>query len=164
MAVRAADIEWKRDDDSFVSSSPVPIPLIGRSLPIRVERERREPTPAQLEAVHGLLRLPAERLEEFTHAVALDCWYACLEFEIADQVPPVRLRKRTQVWRHVTWQEVHIPTHRRSRDRYAFLYAECAWDVEHGLELLLQNGRLLRVGRQEGLSSSEEWDLYFINE
>lgn len=53
MAVRAADIEWKREDDSFLSPLPVPIPLIGRSLPIRVERERREPTAAQLEALHG---------------------------------------------------------------------------------------------------------------
>ncbi len=38
------------------------------------------------------------------------------------------------------------------------------WEEEHGLELLLKNERLFRVGQQEGLAQNQEWSLYFINE
>lgn len=162
--MRADEIDWKRDENWFVSARPVLIPLIDQRVPIQIDREDRKPTLAQLEAVQGILELTPDRLQEFTHAVALDCWYTCQDFEIEGLKSPVRFRKRSQVWKHVSWEAVHVPTHKKSRDRYAFLHAECAWDVEHGLELLLQNGRLLRVGRQEGLSLNEEWELYFVNE
>ena len=164
MADPVESIGWDREDDFLVSRSPVPVPLLGRDLRVVVAPERRAVSTAQREALRELLRMPPERAGDFVHPLALDCWYACQEYETDGDRPPVRLRKRDQVWRHVDIGEVLVPRHGRSRDRYVFLHGGCAWDEEHGLELLLKNGRLLRVGRQEGLFCNEEWDLYYIGE
>lgn len=161
---RTSGIEWDREDEFFVSRSPVRVPLLGSELPVRVVPERKGVSRSQQEALQALLHLPAEEREEFTHPLALDCWYTCQEFEITEEDPPVKLRKRAQVWRHIDFREVLIPSHGKSRDRYVFLNGRCGWDEEHGLEILLKNGRLLRVGRQGGLFCSEEWELYYISE
>jgi hypothetical protein len=164
MVERLEHIEWDRNGDFFVYRTEIPVPLLSRSLRVRVVADGRAVSAAQAESLAELRRLPPERREDFTHPVALDCWFTCQEIEIDGEEPPVILRKRTQVWRHVDLREILIPRHGKSRDRYVFLHGNCDWDREHGLELLLKNGRLLRVGRQEGLFCSEEWGLYYISE
>jgi hypothetical protein len=161
----SSNIKWKRA--KFFIESKQRVPVLGRVVDVWVQPESDSagsPSPAQLHALDAFLALVPEQKKDWTHQVALNCHYTCLRFEVDGDEPPVRLRKRDDIWKHVRFRQVFIPQHGTTRDRYVFVHGGCDWEEEHGLELLFKNERLFRVGQQEGLAQNEEWSLYFINE
>jgi len=56
------------------------------------------------------------------------------------------------VWSHVTPSEIYISRrHRRDKAIYIQIIAECAWEPEHGLQLVYRRGKeLARVSEQDG--------------
>jgi len=161
----SSNIKWKRA--KFFFEAKLRVPVLGQVAEVSLDRESdsaRAPSPAQLHALDKFLALGPEQKAGWTHQVALNCQYTCLRLEVDGLEPPLQLRKRDAVWKHVRLRQVFVPRHGSTRDRYVFVHGGCDWEEEHGLELLLKNERLFRVGQQEGLAQNQEWSLYFINE
>jgi hypothetical protein len=58
-----------------------------------------------------------------------------------------------EIWNHVTCEEILIERNNAGEDPviYIVLLCSCAWDVEHGLQLVYRNGEVLsRVSEQDG--------------
>ena len=160
----SSNIKWKRTE---FFESKLRVPVLDQLIDVWVQPENDSsdlPSPAQLSALEAFLALGPAQKAEWTHQVALDCHYTCLRLETDGDTPPVRLRKRNDVWRHLRLATVFIPKHGKTADRYVFIDGSCDWEEEHGLQLLFKNERLLRVGQNEGLAMNEEWLLFFINE
>jgi hypothetical protein len=158
-------IKWKRSD--FFFEARLSVPVLGMTMDVWVEPENESdkgPSPAQLRALQSFLLLACDQKDEWTHQVAMDCYHTCQRAKMEGGKPPVSLRQRKAVWKHVRLKQVLIPAHGKSGDRYVFVDGECDWEQEHGLELLFKNERLFKVGPQEGLSANEEWQRYYINE
>jgi hypothetical protein len=149
-------IVWLSDDTWHKARDPVFLPLFGRDVAVTVHREADAVTPAQAAALAQLLTLPPGPPADLTHQVALQCWRS-----YSDEV---ELQVRGDVWGLVEVTDLFIPRHARSRDRYGFLGGECAWDPEHGLDILYKNGRPFEVGPQRGLALNQAWRLYYISE
>jgi hypothetical protein len=163
--MNANDIEWKRTE--FFIESKVHIACLGEEVDILVYPEDDSlnlPSPSQLHALDAFLALDLAQKVDWSHQLALDCHYACLRDEIDGEDPIMVLRIREDVWDHVRLNQLLIPQHGTTSDRYLFFTGNCDWEEEHGLELLFKNERLIKVGPQEGLAQNEEWSLYFINE
>jgi hypothetical protein len=159
------NIKWKYTQ--FFIEAKLHVPVLGRIVEVSVDPEdssSKLPSPSQLRALDAFLALAADQKEDWTHQVALDCHYTCLRYEIDGEDPPMRLTKRSDVWKHARLGQLFIPQHGTSADRYVFVCGGCDWEDEHGLELLFKNERLFKVGQQDGLAQNEEWSLYFINE
>jgi hypothetical protein len=161
----SSSIKWKRA--KFFIEAKHRVPVLARVVNVCVQPEddsSDSPSPAQLRALDGFLALNADQKDDWTHQVALDCHFTCSRFTRDGEEPPVRLRKRKDVWKHVRLGQVFIPEHGTTSDRYVFVSGGCDWEEEHGLELLFKNERLFTVGPEEGLAQNERWSLYFINE
>ncbi len=162
---KSSKIKWKRTE--FFIESKVRVPILGQIVEISIDPEPETanlPSPAQIRSLEAFLALSPDQKNGWAHQIALDCYYTCLGYKIDGETPPVRLRKRANVWRHLRLRQVFVPQHGNTQDRYVFIQGGCDWEEEHGLELLFKNERLFRVGPQEGLAQNEEWFNYFISE
>jgi hypothetical protein len=162
---RSTKIQWMRDE--FFITSRLHVPVLGKVVEVWVDPETDSanlPSAAQLRALKAFLLLKPKQQNDWSHSIALYCQETCQQYERDGDNPPVRLGKRKEVWKHVEIQTIHIPKHGKSRDRYVFVGCWCAWEVEHGLELLFKNEQLFKAGPCEGLDSNEEWKLNYINE
>lgn len=66
------------------------------------------------------------------------------------------------VWEHVQPSEIFVSRrHRRDRAIYVQIMAECAWEPEHGLQVVYRRGcQLARVSEQDGhLTHTDACDL-----
>ena len=69
----------------------------------------------------------------------------------ASDLAPLDIPAPAEVWNHVTPTAVHVRRGRRDRDVYVAFMCECAWEPEHGLQLVFRGGdRLVRVSAQDG--------------
>jgi hypothetical protein len=72
------------------------------------------------------------------------------------------IRSKDSVWEHVRPTEVYVSRrHRRDRDIYVQITAECDWEPEHGLQIVYRRGRtIVRVSEQDGhLTYTDACDL-----
>lgn len=162
---KADSIAWKRKDYFF--EAKLRVPVLGGIVRVEVDLEDdscASPSTAQLKSLTCFANLATELKSDWTHQIALDCHYTCLQLEVEGEKPPLRLRRRSNVWKHLKLTDVFVPQHGKSVDRYVFVAGSCDWEDEHGLELLFKNEQLLKVGRSDGLAQNEEWELYYINE
>jgi len=161
----SSHINWKRTE--FFIEAELRVPVLDRHVEVWVQPESdsaSSPSAAQVRAFEAFLTLTPEQKADWTHQVALDCHYTCLQFQMDGYDPPVRLRKRGDVWKYVRLRNVFIPQHGPTLDRYVFVHGNCGWDKEHGLELLFKNERLFSVGQEVGLAQNEAWSRCFIDE
>ena len=66
------------------------------------------------------------------------------------------------IWKHVNPTAIHVSRrHRRDRSVYVQIVAECDWEVEHGLQIVLRDGHILsRVSDQDGhLTYADAYDV-----
>jgi hypothetical protein len=71
---------------------------------------------------------------------------------IGDNEVGVKIDKPADVWNHVHPNEIHV-TRRPYGDCkvYVQITAECAWEPEHGLQIVYREGsELIRVSQQDG--------------
>lgn len=163
--INSRDIEWKLTE--FFIESKVHVTCLGEEVDVWVDPEDDStdlPSPSQLHALDAFLALDLAQKVDWLHQLALDCHYTCLRDEVDEDDPIMVLRSRNEVWDHLRLNQLLIPQHGTTSDRYLFVTGNCDWEEEHGLELLFKNERLIKVGAQEGLAQNEEWSLYFINE
>lgn len=128
------------------------LPLFdGRSAKVQIPSETPDHphagfAPELLDAARDLLALPPSARDAVTQHVQAN--YAHVKAEVGDEFPEV---ERDGVWRHVAPRSVFFD--RRDNDGliYVSFECECAWEIEHGLQLVLQRGvRWVRVSQFSG--------------
>jgi hypothetical protein len=105
-------------------------------------------------------QIPTERRGEWSSAV-FDDYQQAIESgdcELKDEDVPIRCRVPEDVWRLIRWSEVVVPDQGPNADRYILVHGHPEWRIQHGLQLLLKNERLLWVGRaDEILFLDSDW-------
>ncbi len=88
--------------------------------------------------------------------------YRALVDAVGADLVGVQIASPAQAWEHVRPTEVFVARrHRRDREVYVQVTAECRWEPEHGLQIVYRNGKhLSRVSDQDGhLTHSDPYDL-----
>jgi hypothetical protein len=164
-------ISWREGGGWFHSEQPVVFPVFGQAIPILVYTEGRtaaEPgvlTPAHLAAIDGLLAVPPEQWSEWSVAVFADFRRAIEsgECELETDNLPDRCHAPEDIRALVRWKEVVVPDQGPNGDRFILVHGRPAWRIEHGLQLLLKNERLLWVGRaDEALFMNSDWSRDYL--
>jgi len=79
-----------------------------------------------------------------------------------DDAPRLQIDRPADVWRHVDLGSVLVVArdHGSGRDVFVSLESNCAWEVEHGLQLVFKNGReVSKVGPFDGhVSNASAYD------
>lgn len=144
---KLGDLKRHRHIPEWQVSAPLPVPFFaGTALTFVIEADADAPDVHA--AVDRTLSLgEADRLA--ASALVFENYRAFLE---ASDLEPLDITTPTDVWRYVTPTEVHVKRrHRRDRDVYVAFMCECAWEDEHGLQLVFRGGdRLVRVSDQDG--------------
>ncbi|MFD5825657.1 DUF6985 domain-containing protein [Lentzea sp. NPDC060358] len=141
-------------DYGTLVSAPVPVPLFGgRSLPFVLEGYEDDDAPEEFHAAIGtFLALTPETLTAAAPA-AFAYYSEILEAfgEGFDGFP--RIEGPDEVWNHVTFDRHEVSVLRAGEGTpvYVSIECECSWEEEHGLQLVLREGRTVtRVGPYDG--------------
>lgn len=67
------------------------------------------------------------------------------------------VKKPEQIWQHVSKYSINILKEDGNDAVFVVVTAECAWDTEHGLQIVFENGKkLVRISQQGGQYSSDD--------
>jgi hypothetical protein len=75
--------------------------------------------------------------------------------------PLWEIKDKNEIWNFVTPTKIYISKrHRRDCDIYIEIACECAWEQEHGLQLVFRQGKkLTRISDQDGhLTEADAYD------
>jgi hypothetical protein len=161
MSVLGID-DFERDPDGVLVSRPLPVEAFnGRHC--RFELEGYDGDLHQgdfLEAVGNLLGATPSLLHEATGYVQQYCMEMLALW--GDDAPKIDIKRPENVWDHVDLGNHLIVSrdHGPGRDIYVSLECSCAWEVEHGLQLVFENGRQIsKVGPFDGhVSNASAYD------
>ncbi len=74
----------------------------------------------------------------------------------------IEIKNEEEIWQHIQFGKTIIVTRRPDGDKgiYLFIECECAWEVEHGLQIVFKNGQYInKVGAFDGhLTNSDAYD------
>ncbi len=142
--------------DEWMVSDPVPVPLLdGLALPFVVEGLEDDPAPRDFaDAVGAFLALgAAERDAAAPRVWRYYRWFTDLCEREGHDVDWPAIDSPADVWRHVSPNEAMVT---RGGDPswpvHVLLSCNCAWEREHGLQLVWRHGRELT--RVSGIESS----------
>lgn len=166
MAVQTALGRFQWDDPCWVSE-PISVRLFrGAEVRIQIFPERDDDEgfllADQLEAFQRFLALPESRSAEIIPH--LWRYYRDVRASVAPPDVP-EISDPSAVWRHVT-PRFASPCRDESGVVYVSVEAECDWEIEHGLQLVLQNGeRWVRVSDYSGhLTDGRAWGKRFLDD
>ena len=117
----------------------------GYKIPLKIYPENKD-TPAisavQRQAVKIALNLPSDTLIKSAPAVIQN--YECYDESLDGEALP-ELKDPVDIWNLVEPDCISVPAHSflpyyEVTIPTFFLYAECFWDAEHGLEVRFRNG------------------------
>ncbi len=135
--------------DKYVSS-------LGKSLKIRImQNENGPPTKRQMDALQSIDRLPAELPEDIAaHAVP---YFHKVDdvVGLADEGVHIDVSK---IENHYQITSLLIPLLREADDLFLLFSADCNWEPEHGMQLILENGRVIGCGPQSSLAFGAAWE------
>jgi hypothetical protein len=143
--------------DEWLVSDAVPIPLL-RGHPCRFVFDDGDGVPAQVEALGvalgNMLQLDASALTVVQHLVFQYCREMLEVYEPAHR-PAIVVRRADDVWHHVSFgSELHVLRRNEGDDEdgiYFSLECNCAWEPEHGLQIVLRDGlAVTKVGPFDG--------------
>lgn len=128
--------------------------LGGQLATIAIELDEEAMEPQQRQAIRHVLALGTEALENAAPAVVQN--YAVYREAIGDdeQLPP--LDSPVDVWRQVQIDHIVVPRHYQARHAYFLIYAECAWDPEHGLEIRFRDGVAIEADQMGGSGGARD--------
>jgi hypothetical protein len=153
---------FDRDEYGLLVSEPRPIGAFGsKAMRFELDGYEGDAHPEDfVRAVQNILAATDRLLldaTDFVHQYCLD--------ELADwgdDAPSIEMQRPADVWEYVDLGSVLILSrdHGRGRDVFASLECECAWEPEHGLQLVFRNGsEISKVGPFDGhVSNASAYD------
>jgi hypothetical protein len=149
------DYKW----DDYFWTGLLYIPFLDTETKISVvcdtSPEQTEPTPRQLALVNALLSLPASLVNEMDDAA--EKWRACVDDAVDLSEYDLGHINRQNIREHYQVQAIYIPPIGDCQDDYQFITSECDWEEEHGMQLLLKNGKFVSFGEQDGSFLNRNW-------
>lgn len=152
----------KDESIGWYCSEPLPLPLLnGRACRVIVEGYEEDDAPEQYhEAIANLLSSGFSVLQAAENYV-----FKYYQDMSADGDPSdeefVRIETPAEVWQHIDLDAEPVVTRRGYGDRgiYVSLELNCAWEPEHGLQIVLKNGSVVtKVGPYDGhLTNSDAY-------
>jgi hypothetical protein len=149
--------------DRFFWECEHAVPFLGATLLFMIDPEERSGplTDKQRQVFLSILELPAAARARMAHPIYANYVKRRGAVE-ADDMPAIA--NVDDVWRYVEPRHILIPRHRASPYSYFFVALECAWEPEHGLEVLFRDGSVLHASQQEGLGTNAAWYASYLNE
>jgi hypothetical protein len=155
------DLQPHPDVPEWLVSAPIPIPYFD-GLPLTFTLDGLDEADAgeASAAIESFLSLgPEDRLAASPHVYKN---YSRITDIVDEEELGCQIDSDTQVWEHVDPSEIFVSRRsRRDRAIYVQVTAECAWEQEHGLQLVYRRGsELSRVSQQDGhLTYTDALDL-----
>ena len=152
------------DDYEGLASAPIPVPVLGGApFVFHVEGYEDDPAPEDFhEAIKAFLALTSSDLDEA--AVGVFQYYRHMGEVFGDGLDDFpRIAGPDDVWDHVTFKGHDIAVSRDGEGEpvYVSLEAKCAWEVEHGLQVVFRRGaRVTKVGPYDGHLTNTDDVLY----
>jgi hypothetical protein len=139
------------------------LPFLRTTLGFRIDPEQKgsDVSDKQRQVFLSILRMPAETRTRMEAPMFAN--YRHIRDIAEDDTMPA-IATAADIWPHVDPRLVWIPRHGTSKHSYFFVELECAWEPEHGLEVLFKDGDIDHASQQDGLATNEAWRLRYINE
>jgi hypothetical protein len=136
------------------------VPALEAELPVVIIPEREDgPTPRQLEVAEAVAALPATVVPDMHDH--LWRYYQETATYVSEEDLGCSLSSAKEVAGHYTITEIVVPRLGESKHAFLFITGECEWEVEHGFELLLRDGKVIKCEMAaDCLFLNEEWDSY----
>jgi hypothetical protein len=131
------------------------IPVLGLDLKIYIERDDESPpTQRQQDAVDSLQNLPKSLLTEIAE-YALAYYRRCdIEEELAEEGIVI---DKANIAKHIHYKDVMVPELEQCETNYFFLGADCDWEPDQGMEVLVGDGHVISCGGQTMFPYSPQW-------
>lgn len=152
----------KDEYTGWYCSEPLPLPLLnGRECRVIVEGYEEDDAPEQYHAAIANLLTSS-----FSTLQAAESYVFKYYQDIKDYWDPaneelVRIESPAEVWQHIDLDTEPVVTRRGYGDRgiYVSLELNCAWESEHGLQIVLKDGSTItKVGPYDGhLTNSDAY-------
>lgn len=144
------------DVDEWLVSDWFPIPLLqGHRCRFVFDGVNEDPRAELFSVALGnMLRLDASALTEVQPLVFQYC-REMLELYAPDERPATLIRRADDVWHHVSFgSDLHVSRRNHGDDEdgiYFSLECSCAWEVEHGLQIVVRDGlAVTKIGPFDG--------------
>jgi hypothetical protein len=151
------------DIEGSYQSEPLPVPVLGGKI-CRVIAEEYENDPNKSEfhtAISNFLSIGPEVLRAVEQHIYQ---YYKDTFDILEPDPEedfVIIKTPADVWQHIEFGDCPVVSRRPYRDKKVFvsLECECAWEEEHGLQIVFRNGLTVnKIGPFDGhLTNSDAY-------
>lgn len=131
------------------------VPSLNARLKVYIMQEDDfPPTQRQLEILESLDRLP----KGFQHDIATHAWnyYRQIDADV-DFAQEGRAIEHESITSHYTIKSILIPEIRNCEANYLFISANCDWEEEHGMQLLVRDGQVISCGDHSTLPFSSQW-------
>jgi len=154
-------LERDPDISEWLRSAPVAVPYFdGLPVPFILRGVEDDAAPADFEsALSAFFRLgPVEREQAGHYVFRL---YRQFVEAVGEGRFDFTIPSASAVWGFVTPTEIHVSRrHRRDQLAYVEIFAECRWEIEHGLVVIYRSGSTLsRVSERDGhLTTSDAFD------
>lgn len=146
----------------WYGSRELPVAVLG-GLPCRIIIEGYEDEEFRDDfkgAIRNFLEADPSVLKEATPHVYQ--YYQDITALAADDEERIDIASADDVWNHVEFGRELIVSRRQGSDRsvYISVECECAWEPEHGLQIVFENGRRVnKIGPYDGhLSNADAFD------
>jgi hypothetical protein len=161
MSVLSID-DFERGMHGVLVSRPVAVSALGgRLCRFQLDGYDGDPYPEDfLRAVGNILDATPSLVIEATSYVHQYCVEMLALW--GEDAPNIDIQRPEDVWKHVDLGSELVVSrdHDPGRDTYVSLECNCAWEVEHGLQLVFRNGRQIsKVGPFDGhVSNASAYD------
>jgi len=153
---------FERDKYGVLVSEPRPVAaLAGKQCRFALDGYDGDPHPEDfLQAVRNVLAASERLLLDATSHVHQYCRDMLTSW--GDGAPNLPMQRPDDVWQHVNLGSVLVVSrdHGPGRDVFVSLECNCAWEIEHGLQLVFRNGcEVSKVGPYDGhVSNASAYD------
>lgn len=138
--------------DTWESIAPLAVPFFsGRQVQVTFDCGTVSEAGLMEAADAALLNLLA--LGEDERSAVTDAVLANYQQALLHDGEPLPLKQPSDIWGHIEPRDllVILNEDEAQRDIYLLVEAECGWEVEHGLQPVFRNGRMLtRVSQYDG--------------
>lgn len=140
----------------FLESKPVYVPCLGRAVPFSLFDMPEDSVGEWESVIDTFLKLDvqvSELTKEYVFAHYLD-------FEELLEPDELAISNADEVWEHVTVTDIYVKKLMKDGRIYVSIAADCEWDQEHGIQIVLREGNTLtRVSSQDGhLANQSPWE------
>lgn len=122
---------------------------------VMLEAGADTPSKRQLSVIESLAQLSPKKLREDI-AIAARNYFREVDARIGLTEDGIRIDEN-QIEKHYRFSDITIPKHNDCDTDFAIIGAECDWDDEHGMYILLADGRIVYCGSCATLYFGSGW-------